>query len=1410
MRDADGKIVDMILEELNEQANNAHSTNLQGKPLSAILEKPHLQKFIEAVEYVQKTKESIRLDSIPFQDRTYSITLVELDDDRIISLSIDITNTFLQEIKEKRDLAETRTILEAIPLQLWSSAADGMWATVNSNWQKYTGRSVEEALGIGWLNWLHNDDRERVLRSWRLSLDSQQAMEQNARILSAGGEYRWFSIKALPVRNQTGPAQKWYGVNVDIHEQKMVEERLANVNQMFQEIAANISECFWVVDPRDGSLIYNSPSFKKILGYTPEERQKLPGGYQDIVHPEDWHIVAAAQQDEIQGKETNIQYRVVWPDSSVHWVNEIGRPITDPDGMIRRVVGSIWDVSTEVESLRQLKQSENQFKMLTENIEEGFWMAATTNELLYISPAIGHIFGKPVEEFRGLADFTKLIHPDDQLTVQKAVASQVQGKTSNINFRVLRPDGRIVWVWDRSFPIYSEITNTYYTAGVIADITEQKMVELQMEELNRSLELRIIERTAELQDLYDNAPVGYHSLDNKGNFLRVNRTEMEWLGYTEEEMLKMNFRQLLTETSQAFFDSEFSKFLYTKSARDLEFEVVSKDGTIHQVMINAKAESDESDQFVHSYSTMLDITNLKKAQNEVIQNSEKFQSLFDNSIDSIFLRSYDTGELIDANRSALNLLGYTLEELKKIQVQDLILEVNNLDGFHTFAKQLTASKKVPPNVRTYICKNGAQIRLEVSYSLISDQYQVPIMIQYVCRDLTERTKAEEEIRKERDFARAVMNSVSIGLSVIDTKGMVEYLNPTMCSFLGVELEEAQKEPFVKCFAPESLEIVKAEHAKRMTTHQPSRFEVNMIRHDGAIRTMFMHSTPRVENGVMTGSITSFMDITAEKEIENNLRLSRDQMASVNSELEKAVRVKDEFLSSVTHELRTPLTGILGLSEVLLAGNFGPFNEKQTATLQNIVSSGRHLQDLINDILDLSRIEAGKLEIYPELCVVDDLCRSSVRMVESISNKKKQTIEISIDQPSLKIFADLKRMKQVLVNLFSNAIKFTPDGGKIGVHVEVMAGENRVKFTVWDSGIGINPEDQERIFLPFTQLDSRLGRQFSGTGLGLALVEKFITLHNGTLSVQSEVGKGSSFIFTLPWQADEESRLLEAAYNQKETQANTGFLRTAILAGNFSKVDNKFAVQLRAIGLRVHQATTMQEVLNYYDRKASMIVFTLYNEPLEENKLWLNALLDEPHFKELNVVVMHPTPETLRQPATAGVVHLSIPIQINELRAKMEDIFGNTINGIGGITTGSQAITPKVKAEKKTTLLVVEDNLINREMLIDYLITKDFEIIAATNGVEAVEKTVQYRPDLILMDIQMPIMDGMEATRQIRANSDPQIADIPILAVTALAMVGDRERILAAGCNDYVSKPIILPVLVEKIYKTIKNNIANAN
>lgn len=1406
VRDDQGFPTDLLVEDLSEQAiivSRRNPDTIRGQNLSSLLPKPIFSPLFVAVQQAAQSGASSRVEPTSYADKSFATIVTPLDDDHFMAALVDVTDEVLKDATDYRELEEPRQLLAEVPLQLYTASADGAWLNINANWQAYTGSTMDASLGLGWAAFLHPDDREPVLRQWKAAVEEQNSFQQETRLRAADGEYNWFSFKALPVLGPDGAVLKWFGVNIDINEQKKVEQRLASVNQLFQEIAENISECFWVVDPRDGSLIYNSPSYALILGYSPQERLMLPNGYQDMVYPEDWHIVEAAQQDEISGKTTHIQYRVVWPDSSIHWVSEIGRPIVDPDGVIRRVVGSVWDVTNETESLRSLKESEQRFKMLAENMQEGFWMASNNHQLLYLSPAIEHIFGKPISDFHKIEDFTDLIHPTDKDKALKNLEYQGQGKRTNIQFRVLQPNGNLVWVWDRSFPIHSEETGSDYIAGIISDITEQKKIELRLEELNQSLEQRVRERTAELQDLYDNAPIGYHSLDRQGKFVRVNRTELEWLGFSEEELLKMHFREILTPQSQATFDQAFPKFVEYKDVHDLEFDVIGKNREVRHVIINAKAEVDDAGEFLHSYSTMVDMTSLKEVQTEIAHNSEKYKSLFDASTDSIFLRSTETGELIDANRRALDLLGYTLEELKQIPLESLILEDTQPGKFADFIQQLTTEGKLLPTIRTYLAKDGTRIPLEVSYSLIPDADKKPGMIQFVCHDLTERALAEEEIKKERDFARTVMNSVFVGLSVIDTSDRVEYINPTMCQFIGKTLEEAQSSSFSKYFSPGSEELTRSESLRQAATLKPSHFEAQMIRHDGVLRTMFINSTPRVENGVMTGTITSYMDVTSEKEIENNLRLSRDQIATAHIELEKAVKMKDEFLASMSHELRTPLTGILGLSEVMLSGRFGPLNEKQTSSMQNILSSGRQLQDLINDILDLSRIEAGKMELNPELISVEDLCRSTARTVEGLWINKDQYIELEIKQPNLKIYADHKRVKQVLVNLLGNAIKFTPEGGKVGLMVEVVPEECAIRFTVWDSGIGIRPEDHHRIFDPFVQLDGRLSRKFSGTGLGLALVGKLIRMHKGTLAVQSEAGKGSSFIFTLPWQADEQSRKLEAAYIQKETMANTGFLRTAILAGNFEELEKNLSMQLRAIGLRVHKATTLPEIVQFFVRKTSMVVVTIHNNLMDGKVTWLHAIMHEPHLAGLRVVVVHTNPDPEEQPVIVGVTHITLPISITDMRSLLEDLFANNMLGRGGIIP---RITPQADSPEsadKPTLLVVEDNLINREMMVDFLGSVNYNIITAETGQEAIDKTIAHLPDLILMDIQLPGMDGLEATRHIRALPQAALASVPILAVTGLSVDGDREKLLAAGCDDLILKPVDLPVLVEVIEHSLR-------
>jgi CheY-like chemotaxis protein/anti-sigma regulatory factor (Ser/Thr protein kinase) len=327
--------------------------------------------------------------------------------------------------------------------------------------------------------------------------------------------------------------------------------------------------------------------------------------------------------------------------------------------------------------------------------------------------------------------------------------------------------------------------------------------------------------------------------------------------------------------------------------------------------------------------------------------------------------------------------------------------------------------------------------------------------------------------------------------------------------------------------------------------------------------------------------------------------------------------------------------------------------------------------LINDVLDLSKIEAGKFDHFPQLVNIDMLCRSSLSFVKSQATKKSITVTYNNEIANANVFADPRRLKQILVNLLTNAVKFTPDGGQITLEAHVDAEQDLVEFSVIDSGIGIAPRDLRRLFQPFVQVDSKLNRQFEGTGLGLALIHKLTDMHGGSVHVESEVGLGSRFVVRLPW------------------------------------------------GLELSD-----------------------QQPPAES-----------------------TPEPL-----------------GERSAK---------------PGASRAI-----ANDRGLVLLAEDNPANILTTGDYLESYGYRIVKAHDGLEAIEKAEGHGPDIILMDIQMPVMDGLEAIRQLRANS--RFAATPIIVTTALAMPGDREQCLEAGANEYLSKPVRLKVLKQTIEKFLQS------
>lgn len=535
----------------------------------------------------------------------------------------------------------------------------------------------------------------------------------------------------------------------------------------------------------------------------------------------------------------------------------------------------------------------------------------------------------------------------------------------------------------------------------------------------------------------------------------------------------------------------------------------------------------------------------------------------------------------------------------------------------------------------------------------------------------ERELREAEIRRSHREAESRYQLLVEHLPIIVYVNPVNrirgttYVSPQITSILGYQLEEwlADPEFWQKTVHPHDYSSVMDSLAHTQLTEEPFEMEYRMLARDGHVVWFHDHMVLiRDQRGQPLYWQGLKMDVTKRKEAEEEiLQLNAEleyRVAERTRELERALRAKDEFLASMSHELRTPLNSILGLSESLAENVAGPLNEKQERYVSTIIESGHHLLSLINDILDLAKIEAGQIVLNIEEVNVERVCQASLRMISEMAHKKHQEVSLQIDADMDVVWGDERRLKQILVNLLSNAVKFTPENGKLGIQVRADREEKRVIFTVWDNGIGIHERDLQRLFRPFVQLDSSLARGGTGTGLGLALVTQMVRLHGGSISVDSEPGEGSRFNIVLPW------------------------------------------------------------------------------EP---------ALVSDA-----------------------------------ELRLKSTGKF--------------RAIRPDVK--DRPLILIIEDARDANLMMSDYLENAGYRVLTAPDGVTGIDLAKQSHPSLILMDIQMPVMDGLEATRRLR--SDPRFRSIPIIALTALAMPGDRERCLAAGATDYIMKPVSLKNLSQLI------------
>ena len=579
------------------------------------------------------------------------------------------------------------------------------------------------------------------------------------------------------------------------------------------------------------------------------------------------------------------------------------------------------------------------------------------------------------------------------------------------------------------------------------------------------------------------------------------------------------------------------------------------------------------------------------------------------------------------------------------------------------------------------------------------------------------------------------------------------------------------------------------------------YDVEYRLHTGKAGLRWFHAAGRLsrrEDGSPINFTGLFVDIDDEKKMEEQLERQKIDLEDALAAAQHANRAKTTFLNNMSHDIRTPMNAIIGFTS--LAAAHIDNTEKVKDYLAKITTSSNHLLSLINDVLDMSRIESGKVKIEEKEASLPEIMHDLKTIVQAdVTSKQLEFYIDTADVVNEHVMCDKLRLNQVLLNLLSNAMKFTKPGGLVGVRIiqkgNAPEGWASYEFEIKDSGIGMSKEFLEHVFEPFERERTSTVSGIQGTGLGMAITKNIVDMMNGTISVESEEGKGSTFTVALQF------RICAGSVRQ-EVIPELNELRALVADDDFNTCSS-VTKMLSVIGMRPDWTTSGKE---------AVLRAQLAAEQGEEYAVYIiDWLMPDMNgvevVRRIRGVIGEDTPIIIltaydwsdieQEAREAGVTAFcSKPIFLSELREILEAPFV--------LKSKEETEKEPVSFEGKKILLV-EDNELNQEIAVEILGESGFSVEVADDGAIAVEKmckAVHGQYDLILMDIQMPKMDGYEATRQIRAMEDPEIANIPIIAMTANAFEEDKKEALKAGMNGHIAKPIDIPVLMEVLQEIL--------
>jgi len=789
----------------------------------------------------------------------------------------------------------------------------------------------------------------------------------------------------------------------------------------------------------------------------------------------------------------------------------------------------------------------------------------------------------------------------------------------------------------------------------------------------------------------------------------------------------------------------------------------------------------------------------------------KYRTILE-SIEDGYFEVDISGNFTSFNDALCRILGYSTDELKGANYRQYTDEVNARELYQSFNKVYRTGEPTKSLEWEIITKEGTRRQVEISVSPVRDEKNDLVGFRGIARDVTERKRIEKAVQQESAKLSAMISGMDEGVVFADANNVIFEINDYFCKFVGKERGDILGEKIEEFHSRAVIEKI-LKHISSFRRNPASGPVVMQRPLQG--QEVIMRVQPIYRNNQYDGVLLNVIDVT--------------ELVLARREAEKASRAKSEFLANMSHEIRTPMNGIIGMTQLALGTDL---NQEQREYLEMVKLSADSLLALINDILDVSKIEAKKLELEE----IDFDLRNTLENVAD-------TLALMAQEKGLELVCHIKpevpaalkgdpgRLRQIIMNLAGNSIKFT-EKGEIVILVELEKESNdsvQLHFTVSDTGVGIPPEKLETIFDSFTQADSSTTRKYGGTGLGLAICKKLVEMMDGHIWVESpadcrlpgkekcrttdhlsesdhksEDGLGSAFHFTARFELSQ-GKVGRIPHLE---QFDLSGMQVLIVDDNAT---NRLVFQemTASWGLIPTVAPGGHEALSLVKRafesgKPYRFVLLDLQMPGMDGFEVAKEIKEGPFGKDLAIILLTSAGQKgdaahCKELDISG--YLTKPVKQSELFDAILMALGHQGEGTAPLITRHEI----QEARRRLNILLAEDNPVNQMLAVKILEKRGHRVVVASNGKEAIEKLQNSSFDLILMDVQMPEMDGISATRKIR-NLKSEIRNLPIIAMTAHAMKGDREKCLEAGMDNYVTKPIRPEELFEAIEKlTYRSN-----